>query len=379
MVNLLNTLLAGSSFLLCILVLSNPLNVNKKANWWFGAFLFCISLLLNETELGLLCSPVIITYFQKFINVACFIIPSLFYFSIIYFVKPNRSWRKQDFVLFIFPLLYITLELIPTSQVERKEALSYSYYLSIAFILLFVIQIIFCCTYSFLLLKKHEQQIKFVNSNLENVDLKWLKKLVYGIILLLLLWCVDLLLTNGSASVYLLFINLVGMVVIGYYALKQKEIYPIALHQKEELDKVFEETDLPLSERKKTIENDELDMLKANLLQLFIDKKWYLDPELSLIKLATEMNLSLKEISYVINTGFNENFYQFVNQFRIEEAKKMMIDPAQNHLNLVGIAFEVGFNSKSVFNATFKKITGLTPTEFKNAAKTRSNTSESMH
>jgi AraC-like DNA-binding protein len=367
MVNLLNTLLSGSSFLLCILVLANPMRVNQNANRWFGGFLLCICLLLNESGLIIICSKFVLTYFEKLINIACFLIPSLFYMSVHYFVKPNRSWSKTDFYLFIFPVLYVILEFFPTSLKEKSNP--YAAVLSLSFIVLFIIHIVAGCVLSYFILKKHDRQILLVTSNLKNVDLKWLKNIVYGIIILLLFWCLDLLFTAGSASTLLLFVNLIGLVMIAFYALKQKEIYPVTQNQKEELDFIFEETDLPIIKQKKTIEDDELALLKIKLKQLFVDKKLYLDSELSLIKLSTEMNLSLKEISYVINTGFNENFCQFVNQFRIEEAKRRIVDPTQNHLNLLGIAFEVGFNSKSVFNTTFKKITGITPSQFKKSNK----------
>ena len=77
------------------------------------------------------------------------------------------------------------------------------------------------------------------------------------------------------------------------------------------------------------------------------------------------MNCTPHQLSYIINNGFDENFYQFINRFRIEEAKKLILNPNMNHLSLLGIGFEVGFNSKSVFNTTFKKNTGKTPSEFK--------------
>ena len=93
--------------------------------------------------------------------------------------------------------------------------------------------------------------------------------------------------------------------------------------------------------------------------------KPFLDSELTLMKLATKLNSTPHQLSYIINTGFNENFYQFVNRYRVEEAKKIILDPKMDHLSFVGIGFEVGFNSKSVFNTMFKKISGYTPSEYK--------------
>ena len=118
---------------------------------------------------------------------------------------------------------------------------------------------------------------------------------------------------------------------------------------------------------KKLISDDELREMKSILIQVMDNKKPFLDTELSLFKLASQLDISSHLLSYIINNGCNENFYQFINRYRIEEAKKMIQDPKMEHLSLMGIAFEVGFNSKTVFNTTFKKITNQTPSEFKKA------------
>ncbi|HEX8576272.1 MAG TPA: helix-turn-helix domain-containing protein [Flavobacterium sp.] len=95
------------------------------------------------------------------------------------------------------------------------------------------------------------------------------------------------------------------------------------------------------------------------------NNKPFLDCELTLVKLASMMDISIHQLSYLINTGFDENFYQFINRYRIEEANKLILDESMAHLNFQEIGFEVGFNSKSVFYATFKKYTGQTPSEYK--------------
>ena len=71
----------------------------------------------------------------------------------------------------------------------------------------------------------------------------------------------------------------------------------------------------------------------------------------------------------MINAGYDQNFFQFVNQYRIDEVKKQLIDPKNDHLSIVGIGFNSGFNSKTVFNTSFKQSVGMTPSEYR---KTRS-------
>lgn len=70
-------------------------------------------------------------------------------------------------------------------------------------------------------------------------------------------------------------------------------------------------------------------------------------------------------MSHLINAGLGENFYDFINKYRVEEVKRLMADPQKQNYNLLGIALEAGFKSKSTFNLIFKRFTGLTPTEYK--------------
>jgi AraC-like DNA-binding protein len=77
------------------------------------------------------------------------------------------------------------------------------------------------------------------------------------------------------------------------------------------------------------------------------------------------MQLSPHELSYLINVGFENNFYNFVNSYRVEESKTLLTSPKHQHLSMLGIAFEAGFNSKTAFYTAFKKMTGVSPTEFK--------------
>lgn len=80
------------------------------------------------------------------------------------------------------------------------------------------------------------------------------------------------------------------------------------------------------------------------------------------------MGIAAKDLSMIINRHFNLNFYEFVNGYRIEEAKKRLLDPANKSKTITDIYLEVGFNSKSVFNTFFKKLVGKTPSEYRQQA-----------
>jgi AraC-like DNA-binding protein len=94
-------------------------------------------------------------------------------------------------------------------------------------------------------------------------------------------------------------------------------------------------------------------------------EKPYLTPSLSVDDLARKLKIPARHLSQAIHTCLNQNFYDFINSYRIEESKKYIRDESYSNQTLLAIAYDAGFNSKSVFNAAFKKNTGLTPKEYK--------------
>lgn len=106
---------------------------------------------------------------------------------------------------------------------------------------------------------------------------------------------------------------------------------------------------------------------KTRLIYHMETNKPYLNPLLSLNLLADELSVSPKHLSQIFNNSFQQNFYQFINSYRIEEVKKKLNDNTseQNKNNILEIAYEAGFNSKNTFNSAFKKHTGMTPSAFR--------------
>ncbi|MEZ4792675.1 MAG: helix-turn-helix domain-containing protein [Gelidibacter sp.] len=107
--------------------------------------------------------------------------------------------------------------------------------------------------------------------------------------------------------------------------------------------------------------------LKEKLMKLLIEKKIYKDNDINLDRLSEELNTSRHNTSQIINEHFNENFFEFMNDFRIDEAKQLLLSNNNgSKMNVSEILYEVGFNNKVSFNNAFKKRTGLTPTQFRN-------------
>lgn len=110
----------------------------------------------------------------------------------------------------------------------------------------------------------------------------------------------------------------------------------------------------------KSIADEEL-LLVKNLME---NEKAYLNPELNLADLAKQANLTRGQLSEIINSGFNKNFNDFVNGYRVEAFKNKLKENKHQQMSLLGIAQDCGFNSKATFNRVFKKLTNYSPTEY---------------
>lgn len=108
-----------------------------------------------------------------------------------------------------------------------------------------------------------------------------------------------------------------------------------------------------------------LEKYSAQLTQFMETSQPWLDPELTLSDLAEKVGLTAAQLSYVVNNGFQQNFNDYINTYRVEEVKRKLTLPDFQHLSLLGIAFESGFNSKATFNRAFKKLTGNAPSQYK--------------
>lgn len=104
---------------------------------------------------------------------------------------------------------------------------------------------------------------------------------------------------------------------------------------------------------------------KERLLQYLSDKKPYLIRNLTLQDVANELSIPAYRLSEMINNDLNKNFFTLINELRVEEAKHRIHSEKYNHLTLSAIGFDSGFNSKSTFQALFKKYTGITPSQYK--------------
>lgn len=203
---------------------------------------------------------------------------------------------------------------------------------------------------------------KDLYSPAETKNLKWLKSLL---LLLVFHWIfitsqavlITLNISNRTLlsllSLYSIVIFLVFATILVFKGLKLSKIFSVI----EEKSK-YANSPLPDNIIKKYA-NDLSDYMKNH--------KPYLISSLTLNDLSENLSIPSWQLSQIINEHFQQNFFNYINSHRIEEAKRLLSDSNNGHRTVLEILYEVGFNSKSAFNIAFKKHTGITPSQFKNS------------
>ena len=362
--NELNTLIVilnyGSLILLSFITLSNPLKVNRKANYWFGAFLFLWSTFWLDEILNYTGIYNVIQHFSGLVYLIQFFTPVVFYISIIYFTNPNFKFQAADLKYLLLPVFYSILLLLQQSANEENQN-----FFKLVSLGLILVQVILYTTLAYIKITKHQKRIMSFASNANEIDLSWLKYIIFSIFLLsIVITLYNIFFNSLTLNAFINLFLLIIILIVSYNSIKQKEIYPLDENQRKEIIQINEEEQSGES-RRKIVPDSELESLKLKLKELMKLQKPYLDSELNLIKLSELINMTPHHLSYVINTGFNENFFSFINTYRVEMAKELLVKEKMNKLSMLGIAFESGFNSKTSFNTTFKKITGQTPSDFR--------------
>jgi len=119
-----------------------------------------------------------------------------------------------------------------------------------------------------------------------------------------------------------------------------------------------------ISDEQQAVLQQKYQYVAEQIIKAFSEEKIYLDAELNVQSLAKRLNLSPVVLSASIKHAFNKNFRNFVNEYRVEEVKKRLVNPAARQLSLLGIAYECGFNSEASFYRIFKSLTGISPKEY---------------
>jgi AraC-like DNA-binding protein len=366
MLVLISTLTAGSCLFLSFLVATTRQKTNLIANRWLAAFLFFLSVITINEPLTMSGFYSRHSQFAVWNTFSHFALGPALYMSVSYFVTFNRAFRWRDFGHFSLSLMNLISEIIATIVIQSAYVHNPNYYIleSQIVLIVFFLQVTIYWILAFRKLQKHQKNIQNITASPENVNLEWLKYVLYGFVLMLAFSIFETINVSSSPILSPFYLGLIYF--IGYHALQQKEIFPYSPQDSESISALFEENNQPTTTPKKALfEPEEVERLKQKLNQLMATEKPYLNHELSLPDLAKSVPLSTHELSHLINEGYGENFAQFVNRHRAEESKQLLLSSKHAHLSMIGIAYEAGFNSKSAFYRVFKNIIGVSPTEFR--------------
>lgn len=285
-------------------------------------------------------------------------------------IEAKNLWHFAPFLVFI---LYAFIASIFPAYLEgiRGDHVSHTVKTPLLFQLFLIMITLSGVVYFFLANKKfHENKASAMDfsSRAANSDCMGKLILVFGVVWIVIVAITIIhyvfqlfsmaFFTNG------LFISLsVFIVLIGYLGLKQKDVF--FNYSAEEGKEISNEPEIKYAATK--MEAEELQQCCNKVGQFMKTNKPYLDSDLTLPKLAEDLEISTHHLSQVINEMHGKNFFNFINKYRVAEVKSKIQDPKYQNYSLLGIAYESGFNSKSAFNRAFKNVTGTTPSRYRDS------------
>lgn len=300
-----------------------------------------------------------------------FVLGPLFYYYIRLVYQPGLELDKT----FYYHLVPFTIAFIAFGIPYFTAFNYYPQYFNKTFLIIAIIPIIgiLSLTYyvylCFNLLKRFRVLIKNDYSTLSPVDLHWISLLAKGLLIFLLLDTLGsgliMIYPNLEFAVFLIVFYLVGLIwYIGYFGIIQNDIF---LSENLALNNNVRTYTFPLHNEKilKLTHKKEIAYLKRKLLEAFEINKLFKEEAITLRETAHRIGTTDKKLSELINTELDSNLYEYVNGHRINDFKERIRKGDAEHLTLLAIAFESGFNSKATFNRIFKQQVGLTPSEFK--------------
>lgn len=364
-------LTCGGAFLLAFLLFNPPNRTNLMANRWLGLFAMTFAGAMLEIFLHTLQLNNQYYILLDLAELSRFLSAPTLYLSIRAFTNPDKTFHKKDawhlvpFVLFFLIQLphILTGQNLPITDKRLLQVLFWVFRLTLP------IQTVIYWFLSFYTLRRHQNSIQQVASFTEWIDLIWLQRFLWVLGLVIVVWLNLVFFKIKLLSDFTPLIYLTSTYFLAYFALRQREIYAFSPAELKQLETLIV-PDAPKTEKQKRLSESQVLAVKNRLEHLMVHEKVFLDAELSLPRLAQKMDITIHELSYVINEVYGENFFAFVNKYRIEEAKRLLLSAQLERLNMVGIAYQAGFNSKTTFNTTFKKWVGMSPTAFVNASKT---------
>lgn len=214
-------------------------------------------------------------------------------------------------------------------------------------------------------LKKYENSLQDISSDNDKIwKLDWLKKLSLGLFFYVEGFLITMVLLANTQK-YSLLIDRAWIVIltffihaIGFLAIRQPRFFneKTGKEENEENNEKY---------RNSPLEGAKAEEYFSRLKLLMEEERLFLNQDLKASDIASKVGIPTYQLSHLLSIKSEFNFFDFVNNYRVKEARKLLSDSKKDHLTILAIAFESGFNNKSSFNRAFKKFSGETPSNFK--------------
>ena len=363
-------ILVISSSLMFIAILLSDCH-QKRHKIWLSAFLACVAVSsLNsilywspEIKIEIASSQPHVFLILKIALLAAAPILYIYTKSLIF---NNFHLRKKDAlhfspaVLYIvaLPIIYITLgaDGIKASAYEYQTLYSNDTYWAFIWAMHLVKLGYGMGTYR--LLEAHQERLQHHTSNTDGIDGYWLKLIVVGF---LIFWAFGAFASLASQFDYVQVADATGL--YGNYFLfalvNTLVIFSLTRHTKTAKRESKSSSDASQA-------HDYTDEQVNRLIKTLETREPFLNPDLTLEELSKTTSIPQRTLSSIINRHHNKNFFEFINEYRVERAAGLLLADDEK-LSMLDIMTESGFNSKSAFNRFFKKAKGMTPTQFKSS------------
>lgn len=373
----LNALLYAVGLINCFFIFVLLITIrkgNRRANYWLAGFFLTFSLLFLELIFEFTNILFLYPHLLEILPVLAFTLGPLYYFYVKTLTTPSFSWRWKKLLHFapFFAAAICYMPLYASSKEEKLTYLTRLYseqptgyeFINIAALVCFLLYLLA----SLRIIHYHGRRMRdFFSGSLERVNLAWLKRLTTSLLMVWGLWTNFHIGDVDFLKVATPLIVLVFLFVLGFYAVRQNVIFESpssgSLEPTKEMRKKRQRTGKPANFKTELKEE-----LSDKLRLLMEEEKVFLAGNLTLPELAQKMAVSTNVLSELINREHGENFYDFVNKYRVEESKRLLLDPKFDHYSILSIGLQAGFNSKTTFNIAFKSKVGHTPAEFRKTA-----------
>lgn len=315
-----------------------------------------------------------INYFLIPLGIA---IAPLIYFYVKAITTSNFTFKKKDFIHFIPAItlilyrfsIYFYDSLQPGFNDTQNGILKLSVDEPIVLpLLLFVsfAQMLLYLAFTFQLFYNYRKRIKAYFSNTYKLELNWILSFLIAFTALFLYSSLQDII--GSLIIELNYeqrwwLNIFMAIVVLFVGIKGYFTDTTKLNKLSFSFSPNPESIPQVKKEEEKVSAEDIEKLKS-YMEL---EKPYLNPDLNLSDLSDELQINRAELSKIINSGFNKNFNDFINEYRVNTFKEKLNLGEHKQLSLLGIAYDCGFNSKATFNRVFKKITQISPTEFLNS------------